>query len=334
MGDTFEIIADTREITHDEWLKLRRGGIGGSDAGPVMGMSPWSSPLSVWADKRGLLPPQDETDAMEYGKRMEPVLRQWFHDEVHKGLLLPVECAVEEYPFVLRSAEWPWAMANLDGIVLWNKERPDGFGVLELKTADRSQAKYWKQDEIPDGYFCQVQHYMAVTGSSFAYVFALVGKSPVLRHVPRNDAFIKKLMESERSMWEMVLSGEMPAPSGMDIDDDVLSLLYEGGGGEISLDAKSEQMARHVALGDEIKERKTERTEIGQQLKIAMGNAKRGTAPGYYCNWSRFKKHSVGVDRLRKEMPDIAQAFTREEAGERFTVNAASTKQEDKSNED
>jgi len=38
------------ELPREQWLALRKKGIGGSDAAGVMGMSPWSSPLSVWAD--------------------------------------------------------------------------------------------------------------------------------------------------------------------------------------------------------------------------------------------------------------------------------------------
>lgn len=34
-----------------EWLQWRRGGLGGSDIAGVLGLSPWSSPWSVWADK-------------------------------------------------------------------------------------------------------------------------------------------------------------------------------------------------------------------------------------------------------------------------------------------
>ena len=38
---------------HEEWLQIRKQYIGGSDAGAIMGMNPYASPFSVWAEKTG-----------------------------------------------------------------------------------------------------------------------------------------------------------------------------------------------------------------------------------------------------------------------------------------
>ena len=40
--------------TRPEWLRERRHGIGASDAAALYGESPWQSPMSLWAEKRGL----------------------------------------------------------------------------------------------------------------------------------------------------------------------------------------------------------------------------------------------------------------------------------------
>ena len=40
----------------DEWLSLRKGYIGGSDAGAVLGMNPYKSAYSLWAEKTGKIP--------------------------------------------------------------------------------------------------------------------------------------------------------------------------------------------------------------------------------------------------------------------------------------
>lgn len=34
-----------------EWLEWRRNGIGATDVAGILGVSPWASPWSVWADK-------------------------------------------------------------------------------------------------------------------------------------------------------------------------------------------------------------------------------------------------------------------------------------------
>jgi putative phage-type endonuclease len=324
MDDPFIVMANVDEITHEQWLELRRTGIGGSDAGGVLGMSRWSSPLSVWADKRGLLPEQPDNDDMEYGRRMEPTLRQWFIELMNSngGDTL----SAGEYPKMLRSTLYPWAIADLDGVVGCVK----GMGGLELKTADRSMAKEWKEGELPDGYYCQIQHYNAVTGWPWFYVFCLLGKHPIIRYVPRNQPFIDDLMERERQLWEMIEANTMPAPSGLDCDDCVLSALYQGGGEDtVKVSQEIEEvMARHAALKESIDEWTEERKSLGQRIKLAMGNAKRGQGAAYHATWSRFKKHPLDIERLKREEPVIAAKYTKEEDGERFAVTENSKKEE------
>ena len=38
-------------VKRNEWLNLRKTGLGGSDAGAVCGLNPYSSPLQVFYDK-------------------------------------------------------------------------------------------------------------------------------------------------------------------------------------------------------------------------------------------------------------------------------------------
>jgi putative phage-type endonuclease len=321
------IIGDSSSLSREEWLALRRTGIGGSDAGAVVGASPWGSPLSVWADKRGILPEKDQTDAMAYGKHAEPMLREWFGEEfsVHGA------ADVQAFPQVLRSTLYPWALANLDGAVTVE-------GVLcglELKTADRSQARHWKEGELPDGYFWQVQHYMAVTGWPRFYVFALLGKRPLIRVVERNDAMIAELMEAEQHLWAMVEANEMPAPSGLDCETDLLSALYQGGGEErVSLPPEmDEAMEAHRSLGASIKREEREREELAQRIKLAMGNAKVGAGATHKATWSRFEVNRLDATALKKELPEVAVRFTKVSKGERFIVSPNNQK-EGKKDED
>ena len=41
----------TAGMDRQEWLKLRKEGIGGSDAGAICGLNPYASPMSVYQDK-------------------------------------------------------------------------------------------------------------------------------------------------------------------------------------------------------------------------------------------------------------------------------------------
>ena len=41
----------TGNLTREEWLQLRRNGIGGSDASVIMGKNPYRSILQLWEEK-------------------------------------------------------------------------------------------------------------------------------------------------------------------------------------------------------------------------------------------------------------------------------------------
>lgn len=58
-------------MSREDWLEQRRHTIGGSDAAGIIGLSKWSSPVSVWADKTGRLPDKPDTEAMRLGRDLE-----------------------------------------------------------------------------------------------------------------------------------------------------------------------------------------------------------------------------------------------------------------------
>ncbi len=66
-----KIIADTKKITHEEWLVLRKQGIGGSDAGAVCGLNPYSSPMKVFLDKTVGMTEEINNEAVRQGHDLE-----------------------------------------------------------------------------------------------------------------------------------------------------------------------------------------------------------------------------------------------------------------------
>ena len=45
------IIANTKDMPKDEWLKKRKCGIGGNDASSILGFNPYKSSMAVYLDK-------------------------------------------------------------------------------------------------------------------------------------------------------------------------------------------------------------------------------------------------------------------------------------------
>ena len=76
---TAQVLAKTLEMPRDEWLELRRQGIGGSDAAAILGLNPWKTPMDVWLEKTGEFTRDDEeNEQMYWGTVLEAVVAEEF----------------------------------------------------------------------------------------------------------------------------------------------------------------------------------------------------------------------------------------------------------------
>jgi len=72
-------LISTKELPREEWLEVRKQGIGSSDAAAAVGLNPYKSQLELWLEKTGRdtgLPktdPDDEESAMYWGNVLEPM---------------------------------------------------------------------------------------------------------------------------------------------------------------------------------------------------------------------------------------------------------------------
>jgi putative phage-type endonuclease len=181
-----------------EWKEARRGGIGGSDAAVVLGVSPWKTPLELYLEKRGEGPEVEENEYMRWGNLLEPVIRQRYADVTGMAVAVPDE--------ILKHPKHPFMIANVDGLL------PDR--VLEVKTSRTGQG--WGEegsDEIPQPYLAQVTHYMSVTGRELADVAVLIGGSDFRIFSVELDRELEHMMiEKEQEFWKMVESETPPEP--------------------------------------------------------------------------------------------------------------------------
>src|SRR3990167_10286820 len=91
------------------WLEARRQGLGASDAPVILGLSPWKTPLALYAEKLGLeIEEPEQTEAMAWGLRLQPVIIAAFQEQN------PERVAIAKQEFVIdRSPEHPWMLASL-----------------------------------------------------------------------------------------------------------------------------------------------------------------------------------------------------------------------------
>ena len=155
--------------SREEWLRIRTSYIGGSDAACIVGENPWKTNVELWEEKTGRRKAEDISDkpAVKYGSRAEEHLRELFKLDFPQMAVDYVDNNI------WTNDEKPWAHASLDG---WLTNEAGRFGVLEIKTTtiqNASQKAKW-QEGIPQNYYCQVLHYLMVTGADFAILKAKI----------------------------------------------------------------------------------------------------------------------------------------------------------------
>ena len=109
--------------------------------------------------------------------------------------------------------------ASLDGVLVDPAGR---HGVLEIKTTEILQGNQrvkW-EDRIPDNYYCQVLHYLAVTEYEFTVLKAQLKRGTgmdtriEIRHylIERSEVGedIQALVEAEKKMYDCIQSGRRP----------------------------------------------------------------------------------------------------------------------------
>jgi putative phage-type endonuclease len=297
------------DMGYADWLELRKGSIGGSDAGAIMRyVGEWGSPLTVYLNKKGLAKSKDMSAAAKRGKILEPVIREYF-GATYSGLV------IANTPYMFYSPDYPFMSANLDGLITGpeteiNGKTISGLGGLEIKSTKTGYG--FGEDEIPDGYYAQVQHYMAVTGLDWFVmaVYFLENEDIGYYVIERNDDFIKNdLIPAEKNFWEnYILKDEWPAAVGIDSEEEMLTGMFDGGStlalGEEERDLCREYLEAHARF----KESEDTKKRISITLKEILvkkqsknGEKKISAIAGVYSiSWSRFQQMRLDAEAIKK----------------------------------
>ena len=316
-----KLVAKYKAMKGDDWHKLRMQGIGGSDAGAVMGLSRYGSPLSVWMQKTGRVQPDEGNEYTEWGNILEPIIRGKIPEYLDR--IGVSHGAVHDPQGLYQSKEHLWMLANVDGFA----EITGELVGVEIKTTDTMNAKQWggvTGDQLPDGYYAQVQHYMAVTGLSQWWVFALIGKRMTHRVVPRNDSFISALVDTERMLWASIVRNDplqAPAPSGLDVDDEMLMVLGSPRlDDEVDITSIEASVMEYQAISREIRDLEAEKKALSQLIKAKMGQHIRGITGTHEVKVTDVSASRIDTDRLKLDRPDIVAEYTKTTEYQRLTV--------------
>ena len=204
---------------------------------------------------------------------------------------------------MLKSEEYPFMLANLDGVV----KEPDGsFAVFEAKTASEYKRDVWEHG-VPEEYIFQLQHYMAVTGYDKAYVAAVVGGNSYYCHeVPRDDRYIRKLIRKESEFWDCVLNVTEPKADASPATKSYLEEKYaESDDTEIILPAGAEKIIKdYIYLKEQIKQLSEKKDGIANIIKSIMKEHEVGRIGSNKVIWSTVKRKNLDSRKLKESLGD------------------------------
>lgn len=193
----------------DKWREGRKHSIGASDAAAVMGISPWKTEAQLWDEKaNGKTLDFQNADTVR-GHRSENHILELYGIETGRKIFSGER-------IMLTSNHIPFMSCTLDGIDFTDENNPI---VIEVKSVKFSHGE-WSDDKIPDYYFTQLLHQLAVTGWSEAILLVRFTRnegwesaSERMYHVKREDVQdqIDKLVRKEIKFWnEYVVNKKRP----------------------------------------------------------------------------------------------------------------------------
>lgn len=287
---SYKIIADTREMSRQEWMNVRIKSIGGSEVAAVCGVSRWKSPLQIWCEKVGVVKQNSEpTEAMKWGIILEPVIRKEFAKR--SGL------KIEEAHCIFSHYQYSYITANIDGYV----RCPDGsYAVLEIKTSNAFSAEDWN-DGCPVEYFLQVQYYLGILGLKKAFLVVLIGGVDFRQmEIERDDSIVKFIFGQVHKFWKYV--EEKKPPKSTSQDNILLSKIFprsdESARVVLGADAKKWLEQYEIAKADMEKAKKL-KEEAEAYIKAEMKDCEAGSCGEYKITWKSSSRTSFNIDKAK-----------------------------------
>lgn len=297
------------------WLEERKKTIGGSEIGAILGMNPWQSAYSLWAERTGRIPAFGGNLQTEFGTFMEEFVAQLFEKESGKR--------VQRTNFIYRNDKYPILHSSPDRLLVGEDAG------LEIKTTSAYNAPKFKGEEFPGQYYAQAVQYMAVTERRQWYIAVLIGNSDFrIYHlhrdqgVPKPDFCVTSLLVEDSEIDALYKAAQdfmrcleldvPPAMDGSEATDDALKEVFGfSNGATIQLYGRDGMVERWLDLGKQIKVLEEEQETIKHTLCADLGENEVGTAGAHKVTW-KYKAGAKRFDAKKavSEHPELVSYYT------------------------
>lgn len=296
---------DTKSMTEEDWLRLRRNSIGGSDAGAILGFNKYESPYSLYCKKvypETFEQDMSDNDAIHFGNVLEDVVAKEFAARTGKK--------VRKHNKMMYHDKYEFMSANVDRVIIGEK------AILECKTANQYKDAEWKDGNVPASYMAQCYHYLAVTGLERAYIAVLIGGQKfVWTVIERDDEVIHEIIESEKDFWfNHVMKQVPPETDDSEATSDALNQLW-GVTNDNVLTINQEYEAHIKAMTSidrQVKELQQEKRGHQNKIKELLGENEAGQTTNYKVTWKPQSSVRFDSKRFKAEHPELYEQFKKE----------------------
>lgn len=280
------VLCDCAGMTRERWLECRDHGpkgdieytVGGSDVAVIFGLSPWTTPLELWMQKKGRMKASIKANAnqLEMGHMLEPIAAHFYGIKTGNKVIPDTN--------LYQHADHPYALADFD--YRFERKEDNEPGILECKSLTFHKRDDWADGQYPIYYELQLRYYLSVADVQIGDFSAIWGNNPdndlatphLVRDQAKEDMIFEKL-----DQWIWSLRKDKP-PTMQDVAPklamDSLARIYgasQSGLPTIEFPRKYEKSLRQIAelqginakLNAQIKTNEEATQPIGQPCAAA-----------------------------------------------------------------
>lgn len=268
----------------------RRGFIGASEVGAILGIDPFCTPLKLWSLKTGLIEPeQEENEACEWGKRLERVVSQKFAEKNN--------CKLIAYKKRFTHPDMDYFSCELDNIIAGTDQ------LVEVKTVNAWAMKKWQDtDSVPGKVIAQVTSQLGLSKRKIGHTAILVGGQRYLeRKIEFDQDFYNIIVDKVKMFWTMVLTKQPPMATG---DDNDLLVQLHPEASDAMLEATQDinnEVSRIQELKLHIKNMEDEKDEAEARVKSVIGDNLGFRTPEFTVKWPVQLSKRVDTEKLKAD---------------------------------
>ncbi len=303
--------------------RTRPLGLGGTDIGAILGLSPYKTPLELWSELvSGEQPASRDLIHLRFGQHAESFIASEY--ERATGLFTAQHSPTLFHKkhgfmfghvdrFVLDTPDTP---AVVDGTITANK-------LLECKTSSAFSKNDWGEpgtDQVPPLYLVQCAWYMAITECQAADLAVLIGNSDFRIYTIERDMELEGLILSHaQHFWHEHVIAQIP-PEPISVQDAALLFPKESAGMSVEADEKLlESIRSYQESTSKSQTLSSECERLKLEILSFMGQAEKLTHAGKTLATWKCSKPTTRIDTkaLAQAHPEIASAFTTDVLGSR-----------------